>query len=417
MSGRTVHIIGGGMAGLSAALQLSLSGEKVVVYEAAPFAGGRCRSLLDRELGCKIDNGNHMVLSGNVAVHDYLHLTHAEGTMGGPGKPHFPFINLTDKERWTIKMNRGMFPWWLLDKNRRVPNTKVSDYLSALRVLMARKNETIKGMIAKDSVLYKRFWEPLIIGALNTEPQLASAQLLRNVFFQSFGAGGDACVPLIPKEGLSETFVTPCLDILKQNKAEIKYYHRLRGMLWEGDCVREMRFNSAIVEISANDWVVLALPAWFLREILPEVPTPTDFRSILNAHFRVDVPDIEGGFIGVVGGYSEWIFVRNGIVSVTVSCAERFGQIPSRDMAGLIWREVAAVLNLNAAKLPQHRIFLEKYATIAATPEQHARRPSSYTGWKNVALAGEWTATGLPSTIEGALRSGMKAAQVVLRWK
>jgi monoamine oxidase len=59
---------------------------------------------------------------------------------------------------------------------------------------------------------------------------------------------------------------------------------------------------------------------------------------------------------------------------------------------------------------------LEKYATFAATPKQNARRPTSYTGWQNVALAGEWTATGLPSTIEGALRSGMKAAQVVLRW-
>ena len=143
---------------------------------------------------------------------------------------------------------------------------------------------------------------------------------------------------------------------------------------------------------------------------------PTDFRSILNAHFRLDVPAGSPEFTGMIGGYSEWIFVRDGLASVTISCAERHKHIPSREMAPLVWREVAQLLELDPEYIPPHRIFLEKYATFAATPEQNARRPSAYTGWKNVALAGEWTATGLPSTIEGALRSGVKAAQIVLRW-
>ena len=83
---RHVHIIGAGMAGLSAALQLTLAGENVALYEAAPFAGGRCRSFFDRELDCRIDNGNHLVLSGNVAIYDYLSLTNALETMGGSGQ-------------------------------------------------------------------------------------------------------------------------------------------------------------------------------------------------------------------------------------------------------------------------------------------------------------------------------------------
>jgi hydroxysqualene dehydroxylase len=416
MMDRCVHIIGAGLAGLSAALQLSLSGEKVTVYEAAPFAGGRCRSFLDRELGCRIDNGNHLVLSGNTAVQDYLYLTNALDTMGGLGEPVFPFVDLGSGESWAIKMNKGSIPWWIFDKKRRVPGTKILDYLSASRVLFGGKTGTLKGLINHRNNLYNRFWHPLIIGTLNTEPEIASTRLLRNVLSQSFGAGGDACIPLIPKVGLSESFVIPCLNVLSKHKTEVKYYHRLRSMLWEGDCVRELDFNNTIVELGPKDWVILALPAWFMREILPEVPTPTDFRSILNAHFRVDAPNIRGGFTGVVGGYSEWIFVRNGLVSVTISCAERFKKIPTRDMAKLVWEEVAAVLNLNPKLIQSHRIFLEKYATIAATPEQNSCRPSSYTGWKNVALAGEWTATDLPSTIEGALRSGMKAAQVVMRW-
>jgi squalene-associated FAD-dependent desaturase len=420
MTNRHVHIIGAGMAGLSAALQLSLSGEKVTVYEAAPFAGGRCRSFLDRDLGCRIDNGNHLVLSGNVAVQDYLYLTNALDTMnspgGGTGTPLFPFIDLANNERWTIKMNKGKIPWWVFNKKSRVPGTKLVDYLSVLRVMAARKADTLKGLIDDNSALYNRFWEPFIIGALNTEPEIASAPLLRSVLMQSFGAGGEACIPLIPKIGLSETFVNPCLNVLRQHDTEVKYYHRLRSMMWEGDCVRELDFNGTIVEVSPQDWVVLALPAWFMRELLPEVPTPTDFRSILNAHYRVDLPDTANGFTGVVGGYAEWIFVRDGIASVTISCAERYKSIPVREMAALVWKEVAALLQLDPEILPPHRIFLEKYATIAATPQQNALRPASYTGWQNVALAGEWTATGLPSTIEGAIRSGIKAAQVVMRW-
>jgi squalene-associated FAD-dependent desaturase len=417
MTERHVHIVGAGMAGLSAALQLSLSGEKVIVYEAAPFAGGRCRSLLDRELNCRIDNGNHLVLSGNTAVQEYLYLTGALGTVGGPGEPVFPFADLVSGERWAIRMNKGAIPWWLLDKNRRIPGTKLKDYLSALRVMRADSSDTTKFLTDKKNTFYKRFWEPLIVGTLNTEPEIASASLLRSVIVQSFAAGGNACIPIIPKTGLSETFVLPCLNVLGQHNVEVKYYHRLRSMLWEGDCVRELTFTNAAVGINPQDWVILALPAWFMREILPEVPTPTDFRSILNAHFRVDAPGLEYGFTGILGGYSEWIFTRAGIASVTVSCAERFKSIPVREMISLLWEEVAVVLNLDARILPPHRIFLEKFATFAATPEQDVRRPSSYTGWKNVALAAEWTATGLPSTIEGALRSGMKAAQVVMRWK
>ena len=71
---------------------------------------------LDRELGCRIDNGNHMVLSGNVAVQDYLYLSHALDTMGGPGAPIFPFIDFSNGERWTIKMNKGTIPWWVFSK-------------------------------------------------------------------------------------------------------------------------------------------------------------------------------------------------------------------------------------------------------------------------------------------------------------
>jgi squalene-associated FAD-dependent desaturase len=414
--GRQVHIVGAGMAGLSAALQLSLAGEKVTLYEAAPFAGGRCRSFFDRELDCRIDNGNHLVLSGNVAIHDYLFLTNALETMGGPGAPVFPFADIETGERWVARMSMGRMPWWIFDKHRRVAGTKPKDYLSILKLMTAGESDIIADVLKNRNNLYYRFWEPMVIGVLNTEPEIASAQMLANVFAQSFAAGGRSCIPLIPKQGLSETFVMPCLEVLQQHDAEIRYNHRLRKVDYDEHRIRSLDFNGTVIDIEPNDWVIFALPVWVMRELMPEISVPTDFRSIVSAHFRVEVPANAAGFTGIIGGISEWAFVRDDVASVTISCAERFASLAVRDMAGMIWNDLARLYDLDPDAVPPYRIFKEKYATFAATPEQNALRPSSYTQWSNLALAGEWTATGLPSTIEGAIRSGVKASQVVLRW-
>jgi squalene-associated FAD-dependent desaturase len=404
------------MAGLAAALQLSLAGEKVTMYEAAPFAGGRCRSFFDRDLEHRIDNGNHLVLSGNVAIQDYLYLSNAMETMGGPGEPVFPFYDVKNDQRWTINMNKGRLPFWLFDEKKRIPGTKFSDYTKSLAKLALSSGERVAECLDTNSVLYSRFWEPLVIGALNTEAELASAELLANILGQSFAAGGQACVPLIPKIGLSETFVQPCLNVLRQHDVQVHYNHRLRGLGLDRLYIRELDFNTGAIALAKDDWVVFALPAWVVQGILPEVTIPNDFRSIVSAHYRVDGLNDPVGFTGLIGGLAEWVFVRGGIASATVSCAERYGNYPVRDMAWYIWQNVAKLFRLDPDKMPPHRIFKEKYATFAATPEQNLRRPNSYIGWKNLALAGEWTATGLPSTIEGAIRSGFKAAQVVKRW-
>ena len=127
-----VHVIGGGLAGLSAALALADAGRPVTLYEAGPACGGRCRSYDDRVLGTRLDNGNHLLLSGNAAAFAYLDRIGARDTMGGPAEPMFPFIDIPSGERWTVRPNAGRLPWWIFSANRRVPGTKATDYLLAL---------------------------------------------------------------------------------------------------------------------------------------------------------------------------------------------------------------------------------------------------------------------------------------------
>ena len=121
-----VHVIGAGLAGLSAALGLTASGRAVTIYEAGPAAGGRCRSYLDRDLGIRVDNGNHLLLSGNSDAMAFVDQIGARGSLGGPGKPLFPFMDLSSGARWMVRPNRGLLPSWIFRRSRRVPGTSAS---------------------------------------------------------------------------------------------------------------------------------------------------------------------------------------------------------------------------------------------------------------------------------------------------
>src|SRR5664280_1717549 len=132
---RSVHIIGAGLAGLATAVRLAAQGVRATVYEATNQAGGRCRSYHDPALGITIDNGNHLLLSGNRAALGYLATIGASDRLAGPSSASFPFIDLATHERWTLRANNGRIPWWIFDRNRRVPGTRARDYLSILRLL------------------------------------------------------------------------------------------------------------------------------------------------------------------------------------------------------------------------------------------------------------------------------------------
>src|SRR5258705_11993613 len=120
----TAHVVGAGLAGLAAAVELAAEGRRVRLYEAGLHAGGRCRSYFDTELGCRIDNGNHLLLAGNRAALDYLESIGAQGTIEGPPKAVFHFIEAATKQRWPVRPNRGVLPWWILTPKRRVPWTR-----------------------------------------------------------------------------------------------------------------------------------------------------------------------------------------------------------------------------------------------------------------------------------------------------
>ena len=155
--------------------------------------------------------------------------------------------------------------------------------------------------------------------------------------------------------------------------------------------------------------MILAVPPWTVQDLLPEVIVPDAFCAIVNAHFKTVPPPGTPPMLGVIGGTAEWVFAFPDRLSVTVSAADRLVDRDNEELAALLWRDVASANGLPHS-VPPYRIVKEKRATFAATPAQEGRRPGCRTRWRNLYLAGDWTDTGLPATIEGALRSGEKAA-------
>jgi squalene-associated FAD-dependent desaturase len=410
----TVHIIGAGLAGLSAAVKLTAAGKRVVVHEATAVAGGRCRSYHDASVGMTIDNGNHLLLSGNCAALDYLNAIGAADHLIGPDHAEFPFADLASGERWTLRVNDGRLPFWIFDSGRRVPGTRATDYLALARLLWPAPGKTVGDVIACKGTLYARLVGPLLLAALNIEPPQGSAKLAAAVVRETLAAGGRACRPLIARDGLGPTLIEPALAHLQQRGVAVRFEHQLRAIRFGTARAEALDFGDDTAAVAENDTVILAVPPYIAGSLVGGLTVPTEFRAIVNAHFRIDPPVGQPAILGVLNGTVEWLFAFPGRLSVTISAGDRLIQAPREELAKTIWNEIARLTGLPDT-LPPWQIVRERRATFAATPAQDAKRPGAETAWRNLILAGDWTDTGLPATIESAIRSGQRAAASAAR--
>jgi squalene-associated FAD-dependent desaturase len=413
-----VHVVGAGLAGLAAAVRLVRLGQSVALYEAAQQAGGRCRSFFDRTLGRVIDNGNHLMMSGNRSVLAYLDAIGARDGLIGPEDAIFPFLDLASSERWVVRPNRGRVPFWVLLPSRRVAGTRLGGYLAVWRLACAGADETVADCLRAEGPLWRRFWSPLATAVLNTPPDTGSARLLWAALRESLAQGAAGCRPLIARASLAASLVDPALQLLRRHGVEVAFGARLRAIGLEDRRARSLDFGQRRIELGAADRVVLALPPGQAAALLPGLDVPGASHAIVNGHFRLAQPVRLPGdsvLLGLVGGTAEWLFARAELVSLTVSAADALAEEPSETIAARLWADTAAALDLPARPQPPARIVKERRATFAQTPAQVARRPLAATRWSNLLLAGDWTATGLPATIEGAIRSGDLAAELAVK--
>jgi squalene-associated FAD-dependent desaturase len=413
----TVHIIGAGISGLSAAVRLANADWRIHVHEATQQAGGRCRSYFDTATNLTIDNGNHLLLSGNRHALAYARSIGTEAGLVGPKRAQFPFVDLATGQRWQLDLGDSRLPLWVFDEARRVPDTGLTDYLALMPLIWSSTNKLVGDAIPCKGVLYDRLVQPLLLAALNVDPPEGSAGLAGAVVRETLLAGGQACRPLIARDGLSAVLVEPAIKLLQDKGASISFGHELRDLVMRAERVDGLKFGGDDgVAIGPDDAVVIAVPPRSAAALLPGLKTPSKFRAIVNAHFRFDPPQNAPPILGVVGGLVEWVFAFPQRLSVTISNGDRLVDMPREELALAIWRDVCKAAGV-AGELPQWQIVRERRATFEATPGQNALRPGAVTARKNLFLAGDWTDTGLPATIEGSVRSGNRAADLVLAAK
>lgn len=418
MADGVVHVVGAGLAGLSTAVRLAERGRNVAVHEANRFAGGRCRSFFDPRLEREIDNGNHLILSGNRSARAYL------ATIGAAGRlieqpAQFAFADLADGRRWRVAMNRGRLPWWIAAPGRRIPETGIADYLAGIRLAFAGPDRTVAEALPRRGPIWTRFWEPLTLAAINTTPERASARLLWAVLRETFARGERYSRPMLAPAGLGHALVEPAVAWLRARGVEIRFGRILRGVECRAGRATALRFADGDAVLGPDDRAVLTLPPSRLRMVLrgalPGIDPPEDACTIVNVFFRLAAPppDSLPPILGVLSATSHWIFRRGDVVSVTVSAADALGvgDRSGEDLIAPVWEETRRALGLGAgASYLSARINKERRATFDQSPAGVAKRLQPRSGLVNLFLAGDATDTGLPATIEGAIRSGEQAA-------
>ncbi len=285
------------------------------------------------------------MLSGNRATLAYLERIGARTTLVGPPAPAFDFVDVARGTRWTVRPSAGRLPWWIFDPARRVPGTRWRDYFRLLALRHAGPDTVVADVLGHDA-LAERLLTPLAIAALNTPPEEALARLMARVVDETLLQGGQACIPLMPAIGLSESFVDPAIAWLADRGATVATGRRVSELLVRDERVTGFVCGGEAKTLAPTDIMILAVPAPVAAELVPELTTPDAFQAIVNLHFAVTPEQKAPGFVGVIGGTAEWVFVKSGHVSVTISAANRLVDRSADELAAEVWPDVCRSLGL-----------------------------------------------------------------------
>lgn len=411
----TIHVIGAGLAGLAAAVEITRRKEHATLWDAVPHVGGRCRSLRDPKLGRVIDNGNHLALSGNRALTRYLDLIGAADRMETLRPAAIPFIDIGTGARWTIRPGIASLLGATLTGDGLPPGVSARVLaLDLLRLGLAKTDATVLEVLGPAGrPAFRCFWEPVSLSILNTHPARASAAMLWAVARETLIRGEAACRPMLPRESLDDALIAPAVGWLRERGAAFRLATRVTGLVLMDDRVMGLETAATTVSVAPGDRVILAVPPNAAKALLPGLPTPEEGGTILNIHYGISgLAATAPRLMGVVGGRIEWMFRHTGRLSVTTSAADELADRPGEELGPTLWSDVAAALRAPelAGLTPPFRVIKARRATFDATSAA-ANRPSGPDGGlSNLFLAGDWCANPLPGTMEAAVRAGFAAA-------
>ncbi|MGD1043763.1 MAG: hydroxysqualene dehydroxylase HpnE [Bacteroidota bacterium] len=450
-------IIGGGLSGLSAAVELAARGRKVLLLERRPHCGGRTHSFLDAATGSFVDNGQHLMMGCYHATRRFLrligtdHLALPQPSLKidflCPYQDHNHFVCA----RFPAPLNLlgGLLGFTAIPFKDRLKMLMVAKELinTSPEKELELDHLTVEEWLTKlgqSDISRKYLWDVITIGALNNSPKNVSALMLFRVLQTAFHGSSKNASLLIPHVGLSELFVDPAVQFIKSHGGDVCTGIGVESMILEGTHVQSVR-TSAGKNLRA-ELFISAIPWYSFEEILStnhytsilgddkedvisDNHLKGSFRSspIISIHLWLDREITNLDFAALLETRIQWLFNKSKLLnekkevtairqylSLVISGAQEFIKLNKKQLVEIAMEDLRCVLpQARDAKVIHSLVIKEKRATFLPSPGLEALRPNVRTKFENLFLAGDWTATGYPATIEGAVVSGRTAAALI----
>jgi len=417
-----VAVIGAGWAGLATAVELAARGTAVTVFETAPNLGGRARGF--RHKHTTLDNGQHILLG---AYRETLRLMRTVGVDAGSALMRQP-LTLEIPGQFRLKTPCLPASLHLLAGLLAAQGLSIGERLATLRFVAGlrlkhfrlARDRTVAELLARQpATAVKWLWEPLCVAALNTPMDTASAQVFLNVLRDSFSRARADSDLLLPRTDLSTLFPQAAANFIAQHG----------GSVHTGTPVKSLRVAERSVEVNGQAFThaVCAVAPHQLAALLQDIPEAAATLSAVDAFTYQPIatvylqypPGIRLPFpmLGLSDGYAQWVFDRgalsgqHGLLAASISAEGQYQQVPHEQLAAHVHAQLQAVV----PDLPPpewQQVIVEKRATFACTPG--LQRPPNTTAHPRLFVSGDYTAGDYPATLEGAVRSGVKCAQLLL---
>lgn len=438
---KNIAIIGGGWAGLAAAVELCKQHHKVSVFESSPQLGGRARSIIWNDL--TLDNGQHLMIGAYQQMIECLNTIQADTNQLFKQLPHRMLMldSQNGKTAFDLQLPTYPAPLHLLFGVLNTPSLSMKDKILLLLRFNKLLNTPIKNDISVSEWLnsaklpesYRNsLLEPVCLAALTTHPQQASAKAFQSVLQQTFNAPADFTDLLIPTTDLGQVFPALAEKFILQHGGKIKTRCKVQHLLHDNTQVHSVQINDDVINF---DQVILATPPKVTAKLLQEIPACGDISEQINKLKFEPVSTLYLQFkepltliypmLGLVNGLGEWVFERatsghNDVLAVVISAQGEHLKLAEEKLVKTIYRELSNVIE-NLPELLNSKLIIEKRATFQCHPNVDKNRPGINTNLRNLKLCGDYVyieennQPGLPSTLEGALRSGVKCAQSILQ--
>ena len=435
-------VIGGGLAGLSAAVRLATRGHQVTVLEATRGGGGRSRSFFDAGFNREIDNGQHLMMG---CYHETQSFLRAIGSQDD---------GVYYQRNLAVKMVKAggtpvdfacpalPAPFHLAAGLLGMRGVGVVAKAAALRAGLMLRNEVVRPddnetcdawlqRMGQTVELRDAFWEPLIWAVLNEDPLVASAAMLVAVLDRAFMSTRDASRLGVPRRPLSRLYVEQARALLERRGCTVRFGTAARAIVLEEGRAVGVRLRDG--EILPATTIISAVPPHALLALLPDAARQhwafadvarLETSPIVNLWALLDRPLFDGPFVGLVRSPLHWLFDRDQIdpqpgrrghlISVTISGARGYVKDDVASLEGLFESEVRRFFPDRPFRIERFKVVKERRATISHAAGTYQRRPETKSPIPGLLLAGDWIRTGLPATIESAVQSGHEAADVVL---